>query len=171
MSITRAVVPLILAACCGSQTVAQEGRFGAWQVGVLKGGEGLYAATVNDSGGVLGQYCAFGNGDCVWLVANDIQCSDGSRHPVLVNAEAGASSQEILCMTVEGRSRYAFGSFAEIDLVIRGSRRIGIAFPMKDGHFSVNRFSLDGAAPALSFMRGALKAAGEQRDSTRDVRL
>ena len=57
---------------------ASETRFGAWTVGPMN--NGIYAATINDSGGLLGQYCYRDTASCVWLLTNDVDCEDGSRY-------------------------------------------------------------------------------------------
>ena len=174
-SASLALALLILAASFVTQfsstALAQEKRFGAWSVGVISGNDGLYAATVNDSGGVLGQYCLLSDGNCYWLLANNINCDDGTRYPVLINADAGASSTEIFCMKLEGRPRYAFTDFDAIDRVIKASSRIGLAFPLKDGYFSVNRFSLEGASAAVSVMRDRAASLKQNKPGTRDTRL
>lgn len=59
--------------------------------------DGFYAATVNDSGGVLGQYCNTAKGTCFWLIALKTGCKEESRYPVLVNSDDGARNLEIYC--------------------------------------------------------------------------
>jgi len=154
-----AVAALALASLPAS---AQEKRFGAWTVGVLPGKDGVYAATVNDSGGLLGQYCYTKDSNCVWLLANDVDCAPNNRYPVLVNADNGAASLEILCMKLEGRPRYAFTDFDAIDAIVRKGTRVGIAFPMVNGLFLVNRFSLEGSLSAVTFMREMAEALAKK---------
>lgn len=145
-----------------SAVEAQTQQFGSWAVRVTEGNETLYAGTVNDSNAVFGQFCYPSEGSCYWLLANNIQCSSGSRYPVLVNADSGASSLEVLCLQIDETSRYAFTNFDAIDAVVKGSQRLGIAFPMANGLFQVNRFSLEGATDAVEFMR----AVGDRRQSS-----
>jgi hypothetical protein len=156
--------------CLSLPASAQEKHFGSWTAGGLSGNERItFAATINDSGGVLGLYCFVSEGNCFWLLSNDVDCTEGNRYPVLVNADAGSSSQEIFCMKLQGKRGYAFANFEAIDATVRASKRIGIAFPMADGYFSVSRFSLDGASAAISFM-ASLREAMQQK-STRDTKL
>lgn len=144
---------------------AEDRRVGDWSVGVLKGNAGAYAATVNDSGGLLGQYCYREQGACVWLVANDAACEAGNRYRVLVNSDSGAASLEVLCVNLEGKTRFAFTDFEAIDAIVRNARRLGLAFPMENGHFQITRFSLDGAARAVAIMREVAEAMTARRSN------
>jgi hypothetical protein len=158
-----------VAALCSVSAAAQEKRFGAWTVGVMAGNGGAFAATTNDSGGLLGLYCYRDGGKCLWLLKNDIGCDDGSKYPVLVNSDSGAASTEIVCLKLGGKPRYAFADFDTIDSTVRMSDWIGFAFPLRSGRFQVSRFPLDGASRALEFMHRLMKKAAEDADrGTRD---
>lgn len=141
------------AVLCAVPASAQEKRFGAWAVGTMKENAGAFAATVNDSGGLLGQYCYREREQCVWLLSNDIGCEDGAKYPVLVNADSGAATTQIVCMKVSGKPMYAFAEFDLIDGIVRQADWVGFAFPMASGQFRVSRFALEGAASAVEFMR------------------
>ena len=69
--------------------------------------------------------------------------------PVLVNAESGAVSVVLTCRILDGVHYMTFTDFDAIGDVVQGNERFGIAFPMKDGRFTVMRFSLVGANPAV----------------------
>jgi hypothetical protein len=142
-----------LATLCADRASAQEKHFGAWVVGLLGENEGVYAQTTNDSGGVLGEYCYKKEATCVWALANDVKCEQGSKYTVLVNSDAGAVSMEIACLVLDGKAFYAFAHFDSIDGIARNASRVGIAFPMKNGLFQVSRFSLDGASSALALTK------------------
>jgi hypothetical protein len=143
----------------------------------------FYAATVNDSGNVFGQWCDVSEGTCMYLVAFPVACREDANYPVLANADSGVEQVMVACKgaldsrNAEGRQlyRYAFSDFARIDALVRNSRRIGIAMPMEADQFRVFRFSLSGALPALTSMRGAAERAaaggGGGRQNTRDLRL
>ncbi len=120
----------------------------------MEGNQGAYAATVNDSGALFGQYCYQKFEKCFWLLANDIGCEAGSEYPVLINADSGAYSLKIVCLdSTDKIGRYVFSDFDAIDEPVKKSSRIGIAFPMKSGFFQVNRFDLNGSSKAVSLMR------------------
>ena len=91
----RLALFLVLVGC--SPGVFGQKAFGDWFAGVQDDKIGLYAATVNDSKGVLGQYCFFEDNNCLWLLKTDIECEEGSTYPVLVNSDAGASHKEVYC--------------------------------------------------------------------------
>jgi hypothetical protein len=152
---------------------AQERKFRDWRVGILSGNSGVYAGTTNDSNGIFGQFCLKEDASCYWLLATDINCTEGNKYPVLVNSDAGASSQELYCIKIDGKPRYAFTNFDSINEIITASSRIGIAFPMANSQFQVSRFSLVGSNDALEVM---LKVANELTKSststnTKDQRL
>lgn len=171
MHFRQIFISLVLILCGVSLSFAQTRQSGAWSIGVIAGNEGLYAATANDSNAIFGQYCYQSDASCYWLLANDIDCEAGSKYPVLVNADAGASSLEIFCMKINGKARYAFTSFSTIADIVKNSSRIGIAFPMKNGFFQVNRFSLDGAEVAVARMREATNELVKKSTGTKDRTL
>lgn len=171
-----AVVALLAASSSG---VARAERVGDW---TYQTDRGWYAATVNDSGNVFGQWCDLRDGGCVYLMAIPIRCEDGEIYPVLSNSESSANVVEIVCRgALEGRNadgrplyRFVFTNFASIDHQVRRSQRIGFAFPMSGDAFQVSRFSLAGAVQAISAMRGAAERAvtpSGGRAGTRDQRL
>ncbi|WP_292979358.1 hypothetical protein [Nitrosomonas sp.] len=134
----------------------------------------LYAATVNDSGALLGQYCFPGEGSCIWLVGMEIPCNKDDKYHGLANSDIGAQPLELLCDTQldNGLYRYVFTDFKAVDTIVRRDRRLGIAIPLADGQFRVVRFDLEGATRALDTMRSAadrrMKPAGK---NTRDQLL
>lgn len=165
--VAGALVTVLLA----SPAAAQQKMFGSWTVGVLDDAAGLYAGTINESGGLLGKYC-FRNGEkCLWLMANDVNCEDGSRYSALVNADTGAGTVTIRCVKIEGKPRYLFEEFDVIDSAVRGASWFGVAFPLKSGRFQVSRFAMNGAADAIAFMRRAAEAMvapASQSQGTKD---
>lgn len=153
---------------------AQDMRtFGSWTVGPTKDRDGVFAATINDSGGVLGQYCYWDEKGCYWLIATDVKCEENDRYAVLLNAPSGASHQSIRCLKVDGKARYVFENFDSAAKAIKGNGRMGVAFPMESGQFQVSRFSLDGVDEAVSFLRTVAEAMVNKVEqiSTRDTRL
>lgn len=147
--------------------------FRSWSVGPTKDRDGVFAATVNDSGGVLGQYCFWDSKTCYWLIATDVNCEESDRYPVLLNAPSGASNQNIRCLKVDGKARYVFENFDSAARAMKGNGRIGVAFPMASGQFQVARFSLEGVDEAVAFMRTVAEAMVNkvEQKSTRDTRL
>lgn len=145
----------LAAICLALPMWAQAQTVGDWRIGNLDAGAGMYAATVNESKSVLGQFCQVEGDDfpCYWLLSIDIDCEPGESYIVLVNADHRAVPLEMLCAPLERANRYAFRDFDMIDSIVRSSTRMGIAFPMQSGQFQVSRFSLDGAGKAVDSMR------------------
>ncbi|MGB8932197.1 MAG: hypothetical protein WCC48_13215 [Anaeromyxobacteraceae bacterium] len=156
----------LCAALIALRADAQARQFGAWATGVMDGNKGVFAATINDSGGLLGQYCYRESGSCLWLLANDADCEDGAKYPVLLNTDSGAANATIRCVKLDGKARYVFEAFNVIDDAVRSASWFGIAFPMVNGRFQVSRFSMQGAAQAVSLMRKAAEASAKPATST-----
>jgi hypothetical protein len=154
-----------------SPAAAQVKTFRDWAVGSTSDRAGMFAATVNDSGGVFGEYCYPKAETCIWLLSNSTRCEDGAKYPVLVNTDKGSAATEIVCKKVDGKSRYVFASYEDVEASIEGARWIGMAFPMQDGRFQVSRFSLDGAAAAVAHMEGRSKAAAKQASQSTEDEL
>jgi hypothetical protein len=137
----------------------------------------MYAASVNDSGNVLGQYCFPDDGACVWLIGIKTGCEPGGKYPVLANSDTGAAHLDALCggKLSDGLYRYAFSDFSAIDNFIKQATRVGFALPLQEDQFRVIRFNLDGASRAVSVMRAAATAAHSRikpaSRGTRDERL
>ncbi len=135
----------------------------------------FYAATVNDSGHLFGQWCDVDSASCMYMVALSTRCDEGESYPILVNSDVSSLSTTLVCRgrLSSGKFRYALGNFDDIDGIVRKAKRIGIALPLEGDKFRVIRFSLDGAAASLILMRGAVEKAveGPSSKSTRDQRL
>jgi hypothetical protein len=134
-----------------------------------------FAATVNDSNRVLGQYCYFSEDGCFWMISMEQQCVEGQNYPVLANVDSEAMALELVCFGKVQKGEgylYAFTNFAQIDALLRKSTVIGVAVPVGMDAFVVVRFSLSGAVDALTTM---LKAAESHRSTlpknTKDKKL
>ena len=164
---TAALFTLLLSLMFGAASPASAAdteSFGNWMVGTIEGGDGFFAATVNDSNAVLGQYCYLESGDCLWLLATSTNCEDGERYPVLVNADGGSAQLELVCRKLGKKPRYIFTNFDAIDKAVRNSGKyIGFAFPLQSGLFSVDRFLLDGAVESLLRMRAVAKGGSRKK--------
>lgn len=151
---------------------AQTHSYGSWVEGTQSGGGGLYAATINDSGNVFGQYCFTGQGSCVYILGMDTSCNEGDRYPVLINASEGAVSTEVLCggLLEVGKYQYILTNFKLIDGTIKKSDRIGFAVPLKYDRFIVVRFDLNGSNQAIAVMRALVEQSQstQPHQSTRD---
>lgn len=136
----------------------------------LDGSDGVYAATANRDGRILGQYCYFDNNTCIYTVSFGITCEKDSKYPVLVNSDTGAINVEMVCGHKMGgevdENAFYITPFDAIDNTVRNATNIGFAVAMESGRFKVVRFSLAGSTYAIETMRTfADKKASAPSDS------
>jgi hypothetical protein len=149
----------------------------AWSTGATNSKESLFAATTNDSGALLGQYCDLKDRSCMWELGLSLSCENGAKYPLLANADSGAIELQVVCMGVMPNNLYgyAFDNFDKVDSIVKGNARVGFAFPLQEGEFRVVRFLLNGASAAVAQMRGTVESTPTQkvrsRSDTRDVQL
>jgi hypothetical protein len=122
-----------------SGTLWADESYGSWGVGFTDDRSSLYAATVNDSGDLLGQYCEPSDGSCMWLLGLSTKCDTGHEYPILANSDTGASQLDIVCggQLHNGTYKYAFKNFDDIDSLVKHAERIGFAMPMQGDQFRV----------------------------------
>jgi hypothetical protein len=115
-----------------------------------------FAATANGVGHILGQYCYFESGTCLYLVGIGINCEEGSQYPALINSDAGSAQVSLVCAyKYENQFVLFINSFDDVDRIIRAATRIGIAVPMQRDEFKVSRFGLAGSTYAIDLMRAS----------------
>jgi len=168
----KGLVVLIFLACLilwGSDSGAQ--TYGNWLVS-NEPGESSYAATVNDSGAVLGQFCFSATGKCAWLLYMDAGCADGDDYPVLANSDTASASLKMYCggQLKSGLYRYVFENSDMVDSLMKKGSLVGFAVAKRAGQFKVVRFSLNGAEPAIARMRSMAEKKGHVAH-TRDLNL
>jgi hypothetical protein len=139
---------------------ADETRVGAWSVGLTKERAGTFAATADERGAQLGQFCYPEHATCVWILAVDLGCAAGTNYPVVVNTDSGAAVLEMVCLGFEGKAAFAFTDFDAMDGIVRRESHVAMALPTANGLFRFTRFSLDGATRAVALMREAAGAMG-----------
>lgn len=121
-------------------------------------GDGISAATQNQTGQLLGQYCDYAESACYWNLLLDTPCDKGVTVPSLISEGANSAAITAHCQgRVPGSSpatyRYLLSDFDTVDKVVRGGGIVGIAFALDSGRFQVVRFSSVGAAAQLDSMR------------------
>jgi hypothetical protein len=169
----RAIALFLCLTTVAAAVLAQQPRrWGAWEYGRDSAGEYIYAATVNDSGHVLGQYCYADSENCIYLLAMTTSCVSGNKYPVLLNADTGSQSVEIYCGDRLGsRYRYIFSNFDSIDEVVKKASLVGFAVPLQEDRFSVVRFDLRGSNEAIAAMLAApFPARAGRRPTTRGTK-
>ena len=153
-----------------SRLHAQAQYFGSWFVGPSSSSGPHYAATINDSGNLLGQYCFPADDSCLWLLGMKTSCTEGARYPVLANSDAGAFHMEVLCSAKldNGMHQYVFTDFAKVDDVLSKGTRAGFAIPLDNDQFRVVRFSITDSNRAVARMKSNAEKA--QKPSPRSPR-
>jgi hypothetical protein len=171
------VISVLLVSASNAQTRTR--TFVDWTMGTQTAEEGLFAATTNDSGNILGKYCFATLDGCMYLLAMKTSCEQGNKYPVLVNANTGSQTLEVYCNGLLGRYnlyQYVFTEFDKIEDTVLRANRVGFAVPLQSDQFNVIRFSLMGSNEAIEAMtqaygRGAARGGLGGRSSTRDQRL
>jgi hypothetical protein len=165
-----ALTGMLTVSIISCNALAQE--IGNWTIDT-KSKEFLYAATINDSGALLGQFCSLKDGNCMWLLGMSTACNKGDSYPVLVNSDAGALHLQVYCdgQLESGSYRYAFTDFDAVDNAIRKSSKIGFAVPLQSDQFKVVRFLTNGAISALTIMRTAAEKKTSTDTGTKDQEL
>ena len=146
-------VAYIAALCMTASTFAQQTRFGDWSIGLINDGSGMYAATVNDSGHVFGKYCYTETQMCYWTISINSTCEEDGSYAGLLNGEnAGVHVNSLCVRSTSDNSNQIIHPFDLIERQVKGSGRMGIAFPMSSGEFRVYRWSLRGSSAAIKAM-------------------
>ena len=168
---------LALAIACVLTCGAQDATVGDWTFGTATDGT-PYTYTMNESGGVFGQWCDGTEGSCFWVVASTSRCADNVQYPVIVNGATTSFAATFICsgtVQLSGKThyRYVLSPFDSVQSAVMQGARIGIAIPMTGEEFRVLRFSLNGAAFMSQKMDSAKLIFWENKSkkSTRDLRL
>ncbi len=132
----------------------------------------MYAATMNDAGQMLAQFCDASDGSCVYAVGFQTQCDVGDTYPVMINSDIGAAYVEFHCakQLKDMGNLMVATDFDQLDGFVRKASRIGFALPMQGDRFKAVRFSLKGAVPALDAMRKVASMSKGTQDDARKVR-
>lgn len=164
----RRLAALLCGGLIASGAFAGEVASGDWAWNV-DDPETHWAATGNDAGQMLGQFCYPEKGSCLYAVGFDTTCDEGDSYPALVNSDAGTANITLKCGgdLEDGANLMLVEDFDQLDALIRKSKRIGFALPMQGDEFKAVRFSLRGSVPALDAMR---KFAEHGRSRNPDVK-
>jgi len=119
-------------------------------------GDGLvFAATINDDGRMLGQYCNLDAENCSYLATLGVKdCQENAEYPAILNSDAGAIQVQLVCRgQYQGESLFLIKRFSDINKVVKKASVVGIALAMESGKFNVVRYSLAGSTHAIDMMR------------------
>lgn len=140
-------------------TLADQATFQDWTVSSTT--NGMYAATTNDSGEVLGEFCYYSSKTCQWEIGMHTACKNDLDGIVLANSESAATPLEVGCTGELQDSplySYVFKNWQNLESAIHDSSRVGFAVPLASDQFTVVRFSLVGRSDAQQAMEKAFFA-------------
>lgn len=161
---------LLLAFLSSAVSAQSEFTSKEWTAVMEPGSDFYFAATQNDSGHMLGQYCYFEDGSCVYLMAMNTRCESGSQYPALINSDSGSAQATVLCSHSYEQQHIVFiYPFDDVDRIVRQATNIGVAIPMAEGQFRVSRFGLAGSNYALDRMRAAAESRMQRQPSKRKM--
>lgn len=128
-----------------------------------------WAATINKSGDIFGQYCYYDSGHCLYLIATNSACNEDSKYPILTNSPSGAFSNSLFCKTKVNREQYSYivNNFDQIDEVVKEDAYLRFAIPMESGKFKTMTFSLLGSKKAILSMREYAEKNSIERNQNR----
>lgn len=116
-----------------------------WTVDI--GSETTEAYTANESGSSLGLFC--GGSTCVFYLNPNLKCQPNSKNAVLMNGATRSASISMQCTLVGRHYFQMLDPFDQVLSAVKAGGQIGFAVALQGGAFSVYRFSLNGALPAL----------------------
>ena len=122
------------------------------------GPETTEAYTANDSNSSLGLFC--GGTTCVFYLNPNLNCQPNTRNTVLMNGSIVSAAIGMQCTLVGKHYFQILESFDQVLNAVKSGGNIGFAVALQGGAFSVYRFSLNGALPAL---QRALDEAAKKR--------
>lgn len=165
---------------CVAVAHGQERSYEDWGIGIADDQTYLYAATKNDSGEILGEYCYFKSKKCVWLVSFNTKCKAGDSYPILANSDSSAIALTVTCFgPIDEHSSvhvYGFDDWKLLESMLKDAGRVGFATALSGDQFSVARFSLSGRTDATAALEAMfsekIKSLGAtQERATTDLRL
>ena len=129
--------------------------------------EGMGEATTHENGmSTFGILCA--EGHCRFYFANGIDCEPGGNYPLMLTTESGALSVEAVCEPVSTANGdilvYWFNESEAMNQAFQKTAVVGFAFPLSDGKFKVNKFSMEGYKAAIERMVSGLRDKSELQD-------
>lgn len=130
----------------------------SWVVEI--GPETTEAYTVNDSNSSLGLFC--GGSTCVFYLNPNLNCQPNTKNAVLMNGSTVSAAIGMQCTLVGKHYFQILDAFDQVLNAVKAGGNIGFAVALQGGAFSVYRFSLNGALPAL---QRALDEAAKKRQA------
>lgn len=126
------------------------------------------ALTINDKGYVLGQWCYYADGQCIYIIDFGITCDNATEYPVLVSSDLGAEHLNVTCgHKYENRNVMYASDYDQIDYIVKNATKVGFVIPLERDEFKAVRFTLAGSTYAIEKMLLEFLAKYEGRDNSK----
>jgi len=129
----------------GSALANEKIAYQNWVVEI--GPETTEAYTANDSNSSLGIFC--GGSNCVFYLNPNLNCHPNTKNAVLMNSMTISAAIGMQCTLVGKHYFQILDPFDQVLNAVRVGGNIGFAVALQGGAFSVYRFGLNGAMPAV----------------------
>ena len=116
------------------------------------------AYTANDSKSSFGVFCAADK--CLFYLHQALKCQPNAKYSVLMNSASVSTALSMQCTQIGGNLFQILDPFDQVLNAVKAGGNIGFAVALQGGAFSVYRFSLNGALPAI---QRALDEASKKR--------
>ncbi len=129
------------------------------------------ASTHDNGAAMFGMLCA--DRLCRYYYANGIECEPGSNYPMMLATAAGAVAIDGICEPMKTANGdvmlFWIAESPKLNEALSQSESIGIAFPLANGQFRTNLFSMNGYDEAIARMVEGLKERMEQESPSEAV--
>lgn len=105
------------------------------------------AYTIADANTSFGAFCS--NDQCLFYLHQGLNCSPGSKYPVLMNSPSISTALTMECTLINGNLFQILTPFNSVFQAVQSGEGIGFAVALQSGAFAVTRFSLIGAKQAI----------------------
>ena len=129
----------------GSVLANEKIAYQNWVVDI--GPETTEAYTANESNSSLGLFC--GGTTCVFYLNPNLNCQPNTKNAVLMNGSVVSAAIGMQCALIGQHYFQILDPFDQVLNAVRVGGNIGFAVALQGGAFSVYRFSLSGALPAV----------------------
>ena len=140
--------------------------------------DGMGEATTHENGvATFGMLCAMGR--CRYYFANGIDCEPGGNYPFMITTDSGALPIEAVCEPVSTANGdilvYWFNENQAMNQALQTTPVAGFAFPLTNGQFRLNSFSMEGFSDAVDRMVNGLRqqqgmpAGGESQELQMEI--
>lgn len=122
--------------------------------------QGMGEATTHEEGmATFGMLCV--ENSCRYYFANNTDCAPGVNYPLMVTANQGALAIDAVCEVMDSANGvvmlYWFAETDALNDAFSKTPSLGFAFPLNNGQFKLNTFSMNGYNDAIARMINGLR--------------